>query len=97
MLRLDQTASLCDVVDDERALRVAVVHGRQAGEALLARGVPDLEFDGAVGQVTFLRLEGGADCGFFVGFEGVVDEAKDEGGLGVGVSMGGSDEVDVAR
>jgi hypothetical protein len=36
-----------------------------------------------------LRQEGGADCGFFVGFEGIVDEAKDEGGLWVGVSVAG--------
>ena len=97
MLRLDQTASLCDVVDDEGALRIAVVHGRQTGEALLTRGVPDLEFDGAVGQVAFLRQEGGADCGFFVGLEGIVDEAKDEGGLWIGVSMEVSGGVDIAR
>jgi hypothetical protein len=63
----------------------------------LARGVPDLEFDGAVGQVAFLRQEGGADCGFFVGLEGIVDEAEDEGGLWVGgVSMGVSGELDIA-
>jgi hypothetical protein len=97
VLRLDQTAGLCDVVDDERALRIAVVHGRQAGEALLARGVPDFEFDGAVGQVAFLCQEGGADCGFFVGLEGIVDEAKDERGLQVGVSMGISEGVSIAR
>jgi hypothetical protein len=81
VLGLDQAAGFGDVVDDERALRIAVVHGRQAGEALLARRVPDFEFDRAVGQVAFLRQEGGADCGLFVGFEGVVDEAEDEGGL----------------
>jgi hypothetical protein len=81
VLGLDQAAGFGDVVDDERALRIAVVHGRQAGEALLARGIPDFEFDRAVGQVAFLGEEGGADCGLFVGFEGVVDEAEDEGGL----------------
>jgi hypothetical protein len=81
VLGLDQTAGFGDVVDDERALRIAVVHGRQAGEALLARGVPDFEFDRAVGEVAFLGQEGGADCGLFVGFEGVVDEAEDQGGL----------------
>lgn len=81
VLGLYQTAGLGDVVDDERALRVAVVHGRQASEALLARGIPDLELDRAVGQVAFLRQEGGADRGFFVRLEGVVDEAEDEGRL----------------
>lgn len=81
VLSLDQTAGLGDVVDDERALRVAVVHGRQAGEALLARGIPDLELDRAVGEVAFLRQEGGADRGLFVRLEGVVDEAEDEGRL----------------
>jgi hypothetical protein len=34
-----------------------------------------------------LRQESSADCGFFVGFEGIVDEAKDEGGLWYGVRM----------
>ena len=87
MLRFDQTASLCDVVDDECALRIAVVHGRETRETLLARSVPDLEFDGAVGQITLLRQEGSADCGFFVGFEGIVDEAKDEGGLRMMIRM----------
>lgn len=79
VLRFHQTAGFGDVVDDQRALRVTVVHGRQAGEALLARGIPDLELDGAVGQVAFLRQEGGADRRLFVGLELVVDESEDEG------------------
>ena len=74
-----------------------MIHGRQASEALLARGIPNLELDRAVGQVAFLRQEGGADCGFFVGLEGIVDEAKDEGGLWIGVSMEVSGGVDIAR
>jgi hypothetical protein len=49
VLRFDQTAGFCDVIDDESALRIAVVHGCQTGEALLTRGIPDFEFDGAVG------------------------------------------------
>jgi hypothetical protein len=87
VLRFDQTASFCDIVNDESALRITVVHGRQTGETLLASGIPDFEFDGAVGQIALLRQEGSADCGFFVGFEGIVDEAKDEGGLWYGVRM----------
>jgi len=48
----------------------------------LPRGIPDFEFDDAGGEVAFLGQEGGADGGFFVGVEVVVDEAEDEGGLG---------------
>jgi hypothetical protein len=82
MPRFDQTACFRDVVDDQCGLRVAVVHGCERSEALLARGIPDLEFDGAVGEVTFLSEKCGADGGFLVGLESVGDEAEDEGGLG---------------
>jgi hypothetical protein len=54
VLGLDQAAGFGDVVDDQRALRVAVVHGRQAGEALLPRRVPDFEFDRAGREGAFL-------------------------------------------
>ena len=62
-------------------MRVAVVHWGEAGEALLACRVPDLEFDCSVGELAFLGEEGGADGGFFVGLELVVDESEDERGL----------------
>lgn len=81
VFRFHEAARLRDVVDDQRGLGIAVVHGRQAGEALLARRVPDFEFDGAGGELAFLGEEGGADGGFFVGLEVVVDETEDEGGL----------------
>jgi hypothetical protein len=57
--RFDETGGLGDVVDDQRGLRVPVVHGGQGGEALLAGGIPDLEFNRSVGQVAFL----GQECG----------------------------------
>ena len=81
MFGFDERARFRAIVDDERGLRVAVVHGCQTGEALLALGIPDLEFYGAGGELAFLGEEGGADGGFFVGLEVVVDEAEDEGGL----------------
>jgi hypothetical protein len=40
--------------------------------------IPDLEFDGPIGKLAFLSEKGGADGGFFVGLEVVVDEAQDE-------------------
>jgi hypothetical protein len=52
---------LGDVVYDQRGLGVAVVHGRERGEAFLARCVPDLKLDGPGGQVAFLCEECG--CG----------------------------------
>jgi hypothetical protein len=84
----DQTARFRDIVDDQRSLRIAVVHGSQRGEALLAGGVPDFEFDGAGWEGAFLGKESGADSGFFIGLEGVGDEAQDEGGLGWMRSVG---------
>ena len=40
------TYGLCDVVDDDGAVGVAVVHGGERLVALLAGRVPDLELDG---------------------------------------------------
>lgn len=50
---------LRDVVDDEGGLGVAIVHGGEGGEAFLACGVPDFEFDGPRWQVALLREESG--------------------------------------
>ena len=47
-------------------MRVAVVHGCEGGEAFLAGGVPDFEFDGAGGEGAFL----GQECGCGGGREG---------------------------
>lgn len=62
----------------------AVVQARDAAEALLAGGVPDLEAHGGVrgGVEDAFCEEGGADGGVGSGGgEGVVDVAMDEGGL----------------
>lgn len=58
MPRFHKTSRLCDIVDDEGGLSVAVVHGRKRGETLLAGGIPDLELDGPVREVAFLGEEG---------------------------------------
>lgn len=51
-----------DVVDDDGAVGVAVVHGRERLVPLLACRVPDLELDGRVlVEGERLREEGGAD------------------------------------
>ena len=50
----DERGGFGEVVDDEGGLGVAVVHGCEGGEALLARGVPDFEFDGAGWEGGFL-------------------------------------------
>jgi hypothetical protein len=47
MLGFCEGRGLCDVVDDEGGLGVAVVHGRERGEAFLACGIPDLKLDGS--------------------------------------------------
>ena len=50
----DEGGGFGEVVDDEGGLGVAVVHGCEGGEALLAGGVPDFEFDGAGWEGGFL-------------------------------------------
>lgn len=71
------TYGLCDVVDDDGAIGVAVVHGRERLVALLAGRVPDLELDRRVLiEGDGLRQEGGADGGFSVVVELVLDEAQ---------------------
>lgn len=65
---------LCDVVDDDGAVCVAVVHGRQRLVALLAGGIPYLELDCCVlVEGNGLGEEGGADGRFSVVVELVLD------------------------
>lgn len=59
VLGFGEGSGLGQIVDDKGGLRVAVVHGREGGKALLAGRVPYLEFDGAGGQLTFLGEKGG--------------------------------------
>ena len=71
--------SLGYVVDDDGAVGVAVVHGRQRLVSLLARRVPNLKFDrGCVVEGYRLREESGADGGFPIVVELVLDETEDE-------------------
>ena len=61
----EETYGLCDVVDDDGAVCVAVVHGCERLVALLAGGIPDLELDRRVLiEGDGLGEEGGADGGF---------------------------------
>jgi hypothetical protein len=61
------THSLCDVVYDDSAVCVPIVHGRERLVSLLACCVPYLEFDGcALVEGDGLGEEGGADGGFSV-------------------------------
>lgn len=61
------TYSLCDIVDDYRAVCISIVHRRQRLVSFLSSRVPDLKFDsGVLVQGYCLRQEGGADCGFSV-------------------------------
>jgi hypothetical protein len=73
---------LCDIIDDNGAVGVSVVHGRQGLVSFLARGVPYFKFDGRVlVEGDGLSQEGGADSGFAIVVELVFDEAEDEGAL----------------
>lgn len=59
--------SLCDIVYDDGAVCVPVVHGRQRLVALLAGGIPDLELDCCVlVEGNGLSEESGADGRFSV-------------------------------
>jgi hypothetical protein len=73
------TYRLCDVVDDDGAVGIPVVHGRERLVALLAGCVPYLKLYGCVlVEGDGLGEEGGADGGFPVVVELVLDEAQDE-------------------
>ena len=53
---------MCDVVDDDGAVCVAVVHGRQRLVAFLTGGIPDFELDCCVlVEGDGLSEESGAD------------------------------------
>lgn len=64
------TYGLCDVVDDDGAVRIPVVHGRQGLVPLLPSRIPNLKFDGRVFiEGDGLCEEGGADGRFSVRVE----------------------------
>lgn len=70
---------LSDVVDYDGAVGIAVVHGGQRLVALLTSGIPNLELDGGrVIEGDCLSEESGADGGFPVVVELILDETEDE-------------------
>jgi hypothetical protein len=62
---------LGDVVDDDGAVGVSVIHGCQRLVSFLARSIPDLELDG---------------CGFIEG-DGLGEEGGADGGLPIVVEL----------
>lgn len=61
---------MCDVVDDDCAVCVPIVHGRQGLVALLSSCVPDLKLDGGIlVEGNSLCEECGTDGRFSVGVE----------------------------
>lgn len=70
---------MSDVVNYDGAVGVAVVHGGQGLVALLTCGIPDLELDGGrVIEGDCLSEKSGADGGFPVVVELVLDETEDK-------------------
>lgn len=68
-----------DIVDDDGAVGVAVVHGSQRLVSLLTCRVPDLKLDrGCVIEGDGLGEEGGADGGFSVVVELVLQKEECE-------------------
>ena len=65
------TYGLCDVVYDDGAVGVSVIHGCKGLVALLAGGVPDLELD----------------CGGFIEGDGLGEEGSADGRLSVVVEL----------
>ena len=64
------TYGLCDIVDDNSTVRVAIVHGCERFVPLLTSRVPYLELDGrSFIEGDSLGEEGCADCGFPVVIE----------------------------
>jgi len=67
---MTRTHSLSDIVDDDCAVRVTVVHWCQALVSLLSCGIPDLELDSRIViEGDSLSEEGSADRGFSVVIE----------------------------
>lgn len=62
MKRGRKTHGLRDIVDDDGAVGITVVHGGEGLVSLLSGGIPDLELDGGVLiEGDGLGEEGGAD------------------------------------
>lgn len=85
------TYSLCDIVDDDGAVRIPVVHRCQGLVPLLSGRIPDLEFDGRVLIEGYgLCEEGCADGRFSVRVELVLQvpsvTARGSGTDGMSVS-----------
>lgn len=65
---------MCDIVDDNGAVCIAVVHGGEGLVALLASSIPNLELDcGILIEGDGLCQESGADGGFSEGVELILD------------------------
>lgn len=61
------TYGLCNIVYDNRAVRIPIIHGRQTLVSLLPRRIPYLELDCCLlVEGDGLCEEGGADGGFSV-------------------------------
>jgi hypothetical protein len=86
------TYSLCNVVDYDSTVGISVVHGRERLIALLTSRVPDLKLDRRVlVEGNGLGEEGGADGGFSVVVELVLDKAQHERRLGIYISYAACD------
>lgn len=78
------THSLCNVVYNDGAVRVAVVHRGQGLVAFLAGRIPNLELHrGVLVQRDGLCEECSANGGFSVGIELILDETKNNRTLSV--------------
>lgn len=72
------TYGLGNIINDDGAVSISVVHGCQRLVSLLASGVPYLEFDcGVLVESDCLSQEGGADGRLAVIIELVFDESQD--------------------
>lgn len=72
-----KTHRLSDIVDNNGAVCISVVHGRERLVSLLAGGIPYLEFNGCI----FVKRDGlceecSADCGFSIIVELVLGKRR---------------------
>ena len=88
---------MCNVVYDDGAVCVSVVHWRQRLVALLSRGIPDLELDRCLlVEGDGLGEERGADGGFSVVVELVLDESQHQRRLSDG-GLAEQDELELGE
>ena len=89
-----EALSVCDVVGYDDSVSSLIVAASDGFESLLARGVPDLQFDGFPIDIDGSNFEVDSDGGHEIISEDVVGESEEQGRLS---DSGVSDQQDLEQ